>query len=135
MIRLANFFALGCLAGGFVVSLLSCFVVRDADVWFPFVWAGYGVVGCIWAALYGPLLKVLGIGRREITSDDGRRAFLTAAICALSLYLIAAAARTHQYDRILLFTLPFCAAVVDVVRVRATNKTALNDSSESLTDR
>jgi hypothetical protein len=135
MIRLANSFALGSLAGGVVVGLLSCFVIRDADGWFPLVCAGYAVVGCLWAALYAPVFKVVGAGRRELTKDDGRRAFRTAAVCAVAQYLIGLAARTHQYDRILLITIPLCAALVDAAWVRATNKTALSDPPEGLVDR
>lgn len=135
MIRLANSFALGSLAGGVVVGLLSCFIIRDADGWFPLVCAGYAVVGCLWAALYAPVFKVVGAGRRELTDDDRRRAFRTAAVCALVQYLIGVAAHTHQYDRILLITLPLCAGLVDAARGRVTNRTALSHPPEGLADR
>jgi hypothetical protein len=125
MFLLANSFALGSLAGGAVVTLLSCFLIRDAEAWFLLVWVGYAVLGCLSAALYAPLLKVVAFGRREVTSADGRRAFITAAVCALGEYLFAVAARTHQYDRVLLFTVPLCAALLDAVRARCGSKAAV----------
>jgi hypothetical protein len=118
MFLLANSFALGSLAGGAVVTLLSCFLIRDAEAFFLLVWAGYAVVGCLSAALYAPALKLLAFGRREVTSVDRRRAFITAAVCAVGEYLFAVAARTHEYDRVLLFTVPLGAALVDAIRVR-----------------
>jgi hypothetical protein len=135
MIRLANSFALGSLGGGVIISLVSRFVVHDSDGWFALVAAGYAVIGCLWAAIYAPALKVLAIGRREITRDDGRRTSTTAALCVVVQYLIALAARTHEYDRILLFTIPFCAVFIDTVRIRATNRTALSNPPEELADR
>jgi hypothetical protein len=118
MLLLANRFALGSLAGGVVVAILSCLVIRDAETWFPMLCAGYGVAGCITAAIYAPILKFLAFGRREITRDDGKRAFITAAVCAVAQYLCSVVARTHEYDRTLLFTLPFVAALLDAARVR-----------------
>jgi hypothetical protein len=118
MLLLANSFAFGCVAGGVVVSLFSCFLIRDAEAGFFFVCAGYSVVGCISALLYAPPLKLLAFGRREITRADTRRAFITAAACMIAEYLFAAIARTHQYDRTLLLAVPPCAALVDACRLR-----------------
>jgi hypothetical protein len=134
MFRLANSFALGSLTGGVVVAILSCFVLRDADGWFPLVAAGYAVVGCLWAALYAPVYKFVGAGRRELNGDDKRRAFHSGGLCALAQYLIPVAAHTHDYDRILLFILPVCAALFSAAVVRAANKPALTDPAEELAD-
>src|SRR5947208_13914577 len=106
MLLVANSYALGSLAGGVVVALLSCFVIRDATAWFPLVCAGYSIFGCLSAAIYAPIVKVLGFGRRQVTSAHARRAFRIAAVCAIGEYLFALIARTHDYDRILLFAVP-----------------------------
>src|SRR5690349_11565588 len=103
MLKLANSFALGSLAGGAAVSLLSCYVVRDAESWLLLVWLGYGVVGCLGGLIYAPVLKFMAFGRRELSRTDMRRTRVTAALCAVAQYLPALVARTHEYDRMLLF--------------------------------
>jgi len=120
MLLLANSFALGSLAGGILVALLSCYVVHDANTWFVLICAGYGVFGCLTSAIYAPTLKVLGFARKKVTTADAKRAFFIAAICALGQYLFSVVARTHEYDHILLFLVPLCAGLFEAMRVRKT---------------
>src|SRR5262245_65482512 len=103
MILLANWYALGCLAGGLIVGLLSSFVFRDAEGWFLFVAAGYGVAGCIGGAIYGAVLKVVGFARSQVSNTDGQRAIITASVCTVAQYLFGVVAHTHDYDRVMLF--------------------------------
>jgi hypothetical protein len=134
MLLLANAFAFGSLAGGAVAAFLACLLIGDATASFPFMCIGYSVVGCISGAIYAPVLKVLGFGRRQVTRDDARRALITAAVCMVGEYLFAVVARSHENDRLLLFTVPLVAALVDTVRVRAIKQKALTEPQPELVD-
>jgi hypothetical protein len=122
MILLTNSYALGSLAGGLIVGLLSSFLIHDAEAWFLFVAAGYAVAGCIAGAIYGATVKVLGFGRGKISSGDAVRGFITATVCTVGQYLIGVVARTHEYDRVMLFAVPLGAALVDTMRVRRSRR-------------
>ena|ERR1044072_109480 len=129
MVLLANSYALGSLAGGFIVALLSCFVFHDAEAWFLFVAAGYGVAGCIAGAIYGAVVKVLGFGKNKLSNADGLRGFITAVVCTVAQYLLGVVARTYEYDRIMLFAVPLCAALVDAARVRKVGQSNVASAS------
>ena len=130
---LANYFAIGGLAGGAIAALLSCFVFRDATAPLAFVLAGYSVAACISAALYALVVRILG-GRQDAWAADDKRAFYIGALCIGGEYFAAMFAHTHQYDRILLFSVPACAGLVEAVRLRTRGKTALKDQPEMIAD-
>ena len=72
MLLLANCFALGSMAGGIVVALLSCFLIRDATAWFPFVWAGYSAAFVALACFALAGLLVLAFLMPKTNPNAGR---------------------------------------------------------------